>query len=78
MDNLLKRAMPSNSKMEEVLSATGDLAFAAGLECAAKVMRAMADEPESLTPKEVREAATALENSAEKRRKRGQAILAKY
>lgn len=78
MDSLLKRAMPSASHVKAVLSATAEMGAASGLEIAVKVLRALADDPENLTPAEVRAAATSLERSADKKRTAAKAVLAKY
>lgn len=78
MDSILKRAMPTASNVEAVLSATAEIGAASGLEIAAKVLRALADDPENLNPAEVRAAATSLERSAEKKRTAAKAVLAKY
>lgn len=78
MDSLLKKAMPAQSNVEAVLSATAEMGAASALEIAVKVLRALADDPENLTPAEVRDAATSLELSAQKKRAAAQAVLAKY
>ena len=78
MDSLLKKAMPAQSNVEAVLSATAEMGAASALEIAVKVLRALADDPENLTPAEVRDAAMSLELSAQKKRAAAQAVLAKY
>ena len=78
MDSLLKKAMPAQSNVEAVLSATAEMGAASALEIAVKVLRALADDPDNLTPAEVRDAAASLELSAQKKRAAAQAVLAKY
>lgn len=78
MDDSLKKAMPSRSHVEAVMSATGELGMASGLEAAVKVMRALAEDGPRVDASEIRAAALSLEASAEKKRRAAQAVLAKY
>lgn len=78
MDDLLKKAMPARSHMETVLSATGELGMASGLDAAVKVMRALAEDGPRVAASEIRAAALSLEASAEKKRRAAQAVLAQY
>lgn len=80
MDDLLKRAMPSQSHVEQVLRATAEIGAASALDIAVKVMRALADDAVrgNVDASEVRAAAASLELSAEKKRAAAKAVLAKY
>lgn len=78
MDDLLKKAMPARSNVEAVLSATGELGMASGLDAAVKVMRALAEDGPRVDASEIRAAAMSLEASAEKKRRAAKAVLAKY
>lgn len=78
MDNLLKKAMHARSNVEKVLSATGELGAASGLDIAIKVMLALAEDGPMVDASEIRAAAASLSRSAEKKRVAAKAVLAKY
>lgn len=78
MDDLLKRAMPSNSNLERVLNATGDLGKASGLDVAVQVLRALAEEGPKVDAVEILAAAESLDRSAHKLRTSAQAVLSNY
>ena len=78
MDDLMKKAMPSRSNLEKVLSATAEIGMASGLEAAAKVMIALAEDGPKVDASEIRMAAASLTMSAEKKRTAAQAVLARY
>ena len=78
MDDLIKKAMPASSHVDKVLSATGELGAASGLDIAVKVMLALAEDGPKVDASEIRAAAASLTRSAEKKRTAAKAVLAKY
>ena len=75
-DDIVSRAMPSRNNVERVLSATGELGRAAGIDAAAQVLEALADHKRRVVGTgEIKAAAAVLRRNAETIRARARKAL---